>query len=184
MEIDRMHKLTGALTLSIATVFPIPPAQASADAYVLSGGHGDETSMLSSSAVWQWDQRWFEEGDWHVTGYWEVNASLLHGHDAGGRTLVDVGIAPVLRLRPNASGATQPYWEAGIGPHLLSSTHLDDQRKFSHPLQWAEHVGFGVTFGEKTRYDVGYRLQHLSNGGIKQPNDGITLHQVRLTYLY
>jgi hypothetical protein len=95
-----------------------------------------------------------------------------------------VGFAPVFRLRPNASGASQPYWEAGIGPHLLSETRIDDQRDLGTNLLMAELIGFGVTFGEKTRYDLAYRLQHLSNWGYKDPDDGVTLHQVRLTYLY
>jgi len=179
-----MTKLAIKLFGSALLLFmPAWSAQA-ADAYALSAGHGDETSALQASMVWQWDKRWFEAGDWHLSGYWEASAAIWKGHDAGGKVLAEVGFAPVFRLRPNASGATQPYWEAGIGPHLLSRTHIDDQRQFGTNLQMAEHVGFGVTFGEKTRYDVAYRLQHLSNGGIKDPNDGITLHQVRLTYLY
>jgi hypothetical protein len=174
-----MKKLALALLLFI----PSLTVQA-ADAYALSAGHGDDTSLLRASMIWHWNQRWFQEGDWHLTGYWEANAGLLSGHNSGGKNVLEAGFAPIFRFRPNASGATQPYWEAGIGPHLVSTTHLDDARDLGSSLLMAEQLGFGVTFGDKTRYDVGYRLQHLSNWGLKEPDDGLTLHQVRLTYLY
>jgi hypothetical protein len=159
-------------------------AAQAADAYALSAGYGHGTGLVKASTIWHWDQRWFEAGDWHLTGYWEANASLWKSRNADGKLIAEAGFAPIFRLRPNASGATQPYWEAGIGPHLVSRTHVDAQRDLGSALLMAEQVGFGVTFGEKTRYDVGYRLQYLSNWGFKEPDDGITLHQVRLTYLY
>jgi len=159
-------------------------ASAAPDAYALSAGGGDQTAMLRASAIWHWNKRWFEAGDWHLTGYWEANAALWAGQGDGGKTLVEAGAGPVFRLRPNASGASQPYWEFGIGPTLISRTHIDDVRAFSTNLQFTEHIGFGITFGEKTRYDVAYRLQHVSNAAIKEPNNGINFHQIRLTYLY
>ena len=174
-----MKQLVLALLLSLCGL-----TVHAADAYVLSAGHGDGTTLVRASLVWPWEKRWFSDGDWHLTGYWEANAGLWKSQNPGGKVVAEAGIAPVLRLRPNASGATQPYWEAGIGPHLLSRTHVDDRRDLGSALLLAEHLGFGVTFGEKTRYDVGYRLQYLSNAGVNAANDGITLHELRLTYLY
>jgi lipid A 3-O-deacylase len=39
-----------------------------------------------------------------------------------------------------------------------------------------------MRFGPRDRYDVGLRLQHLSNGGIRKPNPGIDFVQLRLQY--
>jgi hypothetical protein len=170
---------------SLALLLALPGLAAQAvDAYSLSAGYGDRVSQLKTSMIWHWDKRWFTEGDWHLTGYWEANASLMLAHASGGNTFFEAGITPVFRLRPNASGSTQPYWEAGIGPHLVSNSEVDPDRDLGSPLLMAELLGFGVTFGDKTRYDVGYRLQHLSNWGFKDPDNGLTLHEVRLTYLY
>ena len=47
-----------------------------------------------------------------------------------------------------------------------------------------DHIGFGWTFGDKNRYEIGYRLQHLSNAGLSDPNDGINFHQIRFGYNY
>lgn len=179
-----MTRLIAVLSTGLLTGLLPLAASASPSAYALSGGGGDRTTVLRASAIWHWDKRWFEAGDWHLTGYWEANAAVWNGHGDGGETLVEAGASPVFRLRPNASGAFQPYWEFGVGATLISRTHIDDTRAFGSHFQFTEHVGFGVTFGEKTRYDVAYRLQHVSNAGIKEPNDGIDFHQIRLTYLY
>ena len=37
-------------------------------------------------------------------------------------------------------------------------------------------------FGERYRYDLSLRLQHLSNGGLAHPNPGINFLQMRLAY--
>jgi len=49
-------------------------------------------------------------------------------------------------------------------------------------FQFGEHLGFGYRFGVTGAYDLGYRFQHISNGNIKDPNDGINFHQIRLQY--
>jgi len=36
--------------------------------------------------------------------------------------------------------------------------------------------------GEHQQFDLGYRFQHLSNGGIKKPNQGINLNEVHFIY--
>jgi lipid A 3-O-deacylase len=153
------------------------------DAVVLAAGYGDRTSSLRAGHVRPWNKQWFTEGNWHLTGYWESNVGLIKSDAKGGKTLLNVGFTPVFRFRPNASGGAQPYWEAAVGAQLYSGTTVNDERSLGNSLLLAEHLGFGFTFGDKTRYDVGYRLQHASNAGL-QRSSGLTQHQVRLTYLY
>jgi hypothetical protein len=85
----------------------------------------------------------------------------------------------VFRLQMNDRKG--PYIEAGIGLHLLSHTSLAD-RNFSTSFQFGDHIGAGFRFDIGAEFDLGYRYQHLSNGGIKHPNHGINFHQIRLQY--
>lgn len=49
-------------------------------------------------------------------------------------------------------------------------------------FQFGDHLGLAYRFGEKGALDASYRFQHLSNAGIKEPNNGIDFHQIRLQY--
>jgi hypothetical protein len=63
----------------------------------------------------------------------------------------------------------------------LSETSLGE-RRFSTAFQFGDHLAIGYRFGGKGQYDLSWRFQHLSNGGIKQPNDGIDFFQARFQY--
>jgi hypothetical protein len=146
-------------------------------------GRGDDTDMGRISLRWDWSRKWFDSGNWHLTGFWEMAVGYWSGDGEGGVNLWDIGVTPVFRYQGRA-GNTQPYVEAGVGAHLLSRTYIDDERDLATGFQFGTHVGLGAMFGEGGRYELGYRLQHLSNGGIKQPNDGINFHQLRFTYRF
>ena len=78
------------------------------------------------------------------------------------------------RLEYSAGGSLIPYIEVSIGLNLLSQTQINEDRDFSTGLQFGEFLGAGVSFGGRHQFDIGLRLQHVSNGGIKNPNDGLT----------
>ena len=46
----------------------------------------------------------------------------------------------------------------------------------------ARTLRLGYRFGAKGAFDLSYRYQHLSNGGIKHPNNGVNFNQIRLQY--
>lgn len=154
------------------------------DGYIAELGVGSDLEAIRVGKIRQWNSQWFEEGHWHLTGYWEGSLGLIHSARGTGNNAADLGITPVFRLRPNALGGTQPYWDVALGFHLLSRVSLDNKHKLGSALQLAPLVGVGVTFGEKSQFDLGYRFQHLNNAGLVEPNDGLSLHQVRLTFLY
>jgi len=87
--------------------------------------------------------------------------------------------APIQQTNP---GAVAPYLEAAVGLHLLSHTSVSLERRFSTAFQFGNHLGLGLRFGSQRAFDLGYRFQHLSNAGIKRPNQGINFHQVRFQY--
>ncbi|MDH5436549.1 MAG: acyloxyacyl hydrolase [Gammaproteobacteria bacterium] len=153
------------------------------------GGEGNADTRYAGIS-WQWDmtRRWFTDGGWEVAGFWEFNLSHWkrdNDNTAENDELNEMGITPVFRLQrksPLLVGLT-PYFEGGIGVHLISDREMNG-RDLSSSFQFGEHIGLGVMFGKNNEFDLGYRLHHLSNGGIKQPNAGMTFHVVRFGYRY
>lgn len=147
-------------------------------------GNGNAAEMARAGAIWNWDKQWFTEKDWLTTGFWEASLGSWRGHteSMANHTITDIGITPVFRWQQKNPGRLAPYAEAAIGLHLISPTSINNRRRFSTALQFGNHVGAGVRFGEHQQFELGYRFQHLSNGSIKEPNQGINFNQVHLTY--
>jgi hypothetical protein len=149
-------------------------------------GNGDATNMARVGANWKWGKQWFTEGNWLVTGFWEASVGRWDGHSAAGdnQTITDLGITPVFRFQQKNPSGFAPYAEAAIGFHLITPTFINADRKFSTAFQFGDHVGLGVRFGDRQQFDLGYRFQHLSNGSIKKPNQGINFNQIRFGYQF
>lgn len=165
--------------LLAACLFAIP-------AYALDGaslevGRGDETDQLRAGLQWKWHRSWSAGRSWFLGAYWD----LQMGRWSGNREPIwDFGITPVFRFERRQAGTFTPYLEAAIGFHLLSDLRINSQRSFSTHFQYGDHLGAGVVFGARRQHDLGFRLQHLSNGGLAHPNPGINFAQVRLTYWF
>ena len=147
-------------------------------------GNGDATNMARAGAIWNWDKQWFTGGNWLVTGFWEASLGSWRGHSPKGnnQTITDAGITPVFRFQQKNPGSFAPYAEAAIGFHLITPTFINADRKFATAFQFGDHIGFGMRFGDRRQFDLGYRFQHLSNGSIKKPNQGINFNQARFAY--
>jgi hypothetical protein len=158
-----------------------PATHAMSGAGIELGSGDDSTQMARVTARWDWDKRWNIGQDWIASGFWEAGLGYWKGDGAGKNDLWDIGITPVFRLR---SGISRFYLEGAIGAHFLSKSRINSQRDFGSSFNFGDHVGFGWNFGDKDRYELGYRFQHLSNGGLKAPNDGINFQQIRLGYNY
>ncbi|MGZ8156868.1 MAG: acyloxyacyl hydrolase [Burkholderiales bacterium] len=171
--------------VAVAALVALTAAPAHAiDGVSLELGTGDGVDMGRAGVQWDWNVRWLQGANWHVGGYWDVALGYWKRRDTAPDQhddLVDLGVTPVFRFQPN--GFVGPYVEAGIGFHLLSHSSIGDKR-MSTAFQFGDHIGIGYRFGAKSGYDVGYRFQHVSNGGIKHPNSGINFHQVRVQYRF
>ena len=181
--VNKFSSVIAALALLSAS-----PAALAIDG--ISFEYGDSDSSNSSvnayrvGAQWDWNKKLIEAGNWHLGGYWEANLGYWDNR-SNGRTadeLFDIGFTPVFRLQQNSITGLSPYAELGVGIHFLSRTSVSTQRQFGSSFQFGDHIGAGLRFGDRGRYDIGYRYQHLSNLGIKQPNQGINFHQLRLQY--
>jgi lipid A 3-O-deacylase len=165
----------------IALALLAAPA-AAVDGIAVELGSGEGADMGRVALQWRMKKRWLRDSKSHLGGYWDVAlGSWNYGAPGPGQNdeVVDIGVTPVLRYQRNSGAGL--YVEGGIGAHLLSHSQLGD-RRFSTLVQFGTHVGIGIRFGDKGRFDVSYRHQHLSNGGIKEPNNGIDFDQIRVRY--
>lgn len=167
--------LAGVLALAAGPALAI-------DGVAVEGGSGDGADMGRIAVQWDWGKRWLEGPNWHVGGYWDLGLGYWKHDDVRpgqNDEIVEIGLTPVFRLQQNDLKGL--YGELAIGAHFLSKTSLGDKR-FSTSFQFGDHVGIGYRFGAKGAFDLSARYQHLSNGSIKKPNNGINFSQIRLQY--
>jgi hypothetical protein len=144
---------------------------------------GNKTKMARVGLQWKWERQWFRSNGTHLGGYWDLTLAQWRGdrfEDVEGRTqnITDIGITPVFRFqRDDLKG---PYVEAGIGAHYLSEHYNNNGRQLSTNFQFGDHLGIGYVF--RNNLDVGLKFQHFSNGGIKEPNNGVNFAVVRVSY--
>jgi lipid A 3-O-deacylase len=176
-----------ALVILFSLLVAMPSARA-VDGMSVELGTSDSTNadvdMLRIGVQWNWGKRWALGQSWHIGGYWDLSFGYWSNSSPRktNNGLTEIGFTPVFRLQQTQMGHISPYAEAAIGVHLLSATSVSDERRFSTQFQFGDHLGFGIRFGAKHAMDLGYRYQHLSNAGIKRPNQGINFHQVRFQY--
>ena len=152
----------------------------------ISDSSNSDVLRYGLDARWRWNRPLLEFQGLRVNGYWSVRLGYWD-NDSSMPTnsgLVDVGVAPVLRIEPRAAWSVSPYLEAGVGAHLLTESSVSTQRRFGGAFQFGSFAGAGVRFGPKQRFDLGYQFQHLSNAGLSDPNNGINFHQIRLGYWF
>ena len=175
-------------SLIFAALLAVGNAAFGADGYSFEAGHSNSSTANANlyrlGVQWDWNRRLLELGDWHVGGFWDLslgywsNNSVAKTH----KSILDIGFTPVFRIQQTTLSTVSPYVELGVGFHFLSATSISPQRQFGTSFQFGDHVGAGLRFGDKGRYDLGYRYQHLSNAGLKGPNQGINFHELRLQY--
>jgi lipid A 3-O-deacylase len=169
----RMIRKIGATALAGALFFLCAAAHA-LDGLMVEVGRGDDrTNLLRVGFIDEWRKRERGGDEWHLAGYWEFTAGVWDNRDD---STADLGATPVFRLQREAF-----YVEGAIGFHLVS-TRISAARVFSTAFQFGDHLGAGIRFGPGRRYDLGMRVQHLSNGGLRKPNPGINFVLVLLQY--
>jgi lipid A 3-O-deacylase PagL len=106
---------------------------------------------------------------WWVPTEVELGAGVWRVPDLAGTTQrFDLHATPVWR-----GDFARTYVEGGIGLYLLSHTINNDVTHMSTSFEFGSHVGAGLRIGERRETRVGIAVQHLSNGGIKEPNSGV-----------
>lgn len=135
------------------------------------GFTGESTWTLRLAAQSDFKRSWWVTDTGQLSGYWDGAYTYWQGDKT-----VDnhsLSLSPVFRYEFNAR-AVKPYVEAGIGLAAFSKTRLAKQ-KLSTALQFEDRIGMGLRFAQQ---EVGVRVIHYSNAGIKRPNDGVENYTV------
>lgn len=141
------------------------------------GQDGTRTGTVGLIWPWSW-RRDFAGGE--VTGMTEAFLSHWSARTGDGRrSFTQIGaVVPLLRYR-FSQGRSPWFAEAGIGFSVMDPVYRTEHKEFSTHFNFVDVLGMGRSFGERGRHELGLRLTHLSNGGIKHPNPGENLVQLR-----
>jgi len=145
----------------------------------------NKTNAIQFGLQNKWNRTWFNDGAWFVGGFWDASLAYLKSDINQDTSLFDLSLTPFLRLQRDAqlSSGVTPFSQIGLGGHLLSDTELGN-RDLATRLQFGPQVGVGLGFGQKGNYELTYRYQYLTNGDIKQPNDGLKMHFLSFGYAF
>jgi lipid A 3-O-deacylase len=180
-----LHSLLLALTLWSM----LPAAHADRDVWAdglsLTIGGGSHLDVYRIGMQKRWNHSWFKGGAWYLGGYWDTELALMEADRGESDNVYGISLTPVLRYQRDArlSSGVTPFAEAGMGPHLLSETQLGTSN-LATAFQVGSLLGLGLGFGDKGQYELTYRYSHVSNLGIKEPNDDLDLHLVKLGYSF
>ena len=161
----------------------LSPASIAADSLSVELGTGDKTKMVRLGAQWKWDNMWWHSNGTHIGAYWDMTIAQWRGNrfqniPGNKQNITAAGITPVFRFQnDNRKGF---YAEAGIGAYLLSELYDNNDKQLSTRIQFGDHIGVGYIFANNA--DVSFKIQHFSNGSIKQPNDGVNFAAVRISF--
>ena len=153
------------------------------DAVGVSAGAGVKNHGASSSGVSLlvqtgdlWSRRFDGGSELALLG-----EGAIMGIRQSGDVLWGVSVSPLLRWRfPLAMDGVMPYLQAGIGGAWFNRSRLHDT-DLGSALQFVDQLGLGVA---GKHWDAGLRMLHYSNGGLKQPNEGLNLVELVLLYRY
>jgi lipid A 3-O-deacylase len=153
------------------------------DSVAFEAGGGDKVRLLRVSAQWDWQRQWLKFNGVHLGGYWDVNLAQWHStqyQNISGNTqnIYVLGITPVFRLQSDTGRGL--YGEAGVGANLLSHLYNNAGHRLSTSFEFGSHLGVGYVFANNM--DLSVRVQHFSNGGIKEPNSGVNFAALRFGY--
>ncbi len=167
------------------TLLPLKQAYANY-AVTLDSGYGLEDTKLWRLNFSLGNEKRYPTGNgWYWIRNWEGNLSYwyLQKNIRGEKRLLEAGITPNFRLAREQqwSWGWRPYLEGGLGIHLLSRIHIGT-RNLGSAFQFGTHAGLGVRFGSNEQYDLAWRIEHLSNAGLREPNPGINFTMVRVGY--
>jgi lipid A 3-O-deacylase len=146
-------------------------------------GTGNHTQLFRGGLQWKWDNKWWQSNGTHIGGYWDATLMQWRGNryqniPDNTQNLTGIGITPVFRFQNDSlKGA---YAEAAVGAHFLSDLYDNNGRQLSTRFEIGDHLAIGYVF--ENRLDLGLKIQHFSNGGIKHPNNGVNFAVLRASY--
>ena len=173
---------SGARCLAAQSVFDdlIPST-----AFVQAGIGDQSTRAYIAGLTWDWNWRQ-HYGFGTLSGYfdadfgrWTTDRNGVEGY----AWMTQVGLTPVLRLRP-AGAAANWFAEIGVGVNYILPLYRSGTKRFSTEFNFGDHVAIGRDFGSRRQHEVAVRAEHFSNAGIAHPNPGENFAQLRYSYRF
>lgn len=163
-----------------------PVAAQEARTLYVQGGAGERNAYAASVGMtvpwlhWSWNL-----GSGVVRGQWDISLSNWSSRPPGEarRNTFLLGAGPSLRWRGDG-GRSLWFTEVGTGVSLSNRHYRNGSDAFSTRYNFASHIGVGRNFGAKGAHELSLRLQHSSNGGIKEPNPGENFLLVRYAHAF
>jgi lipid A 3-O-deacylase len=178
-----MKKLALKFAFASVALLGLQTSSYAVDSTSVEVATGAKVQMLRLGAQWDWkDTAWFKSNGTQLSGYWDLSVAEWRQerylNTDSHKNFTDIGFTPVFRFqRDDKKGF---YAEGGVGVHLFSSLYNNNGKKLSTAFQFGDHIGGGYVFANGV--DVGLKLQHFSNGGIKQPNGGVNFVVLKAAY--
>jgi len=148
----------------------------SAGARVGFGAESTSNHFLQSEAFLNYNLwHWCPSTNWHLQSRLGLSAGWLgqRGDNAFIGTLGPVLEISRTKIPFSIEGGFCPSY---ISRYRFSSTDLGTRAQFtSH---------FGLNWDVTPHWRLGYRFQHMSNAGLKEPNPGFNLHVLSVGYLF
>jgi hypothetical protein len=156
------------------------------DAMFSQVGAGSATDAWSVGGQWHWRRAWALRDSLVLRGRWEIAFGRWRTQFDDGRRdrswTTQVSLVPTLRLTtPSGRGW---YGEIGSGPALLIPVFQGRDRRFSTEFNFQSHLAVGYVLGDRGKHDLGLRIEHFSNAGIREPNPGMNFGSLRYTYRF
>ncbi len=133
--------------------------------------HFLESEAFLNYNLWRWNL----STNWHLQSRIDLSAGWLGGR---GEDAFIGSLGPSLEL--SRSGIPLSL-EGGFSPTYIS------RYKFG-PIDLGTEAQFttsiGLNWDITSHLRVGYRFDHMSNAGIKEPNPGFNLHTFAIAYLF
>ena len=145
-------------------------------------GSAHQLRMARVGIVYDWESSWRLGSSLALFGHTELVAGRWQVQPAerylrSGFT--QVGLTPALRL--SGASRTGPYAELGIGGNAIFPLYQALNTRFGTVFNFGDHLGLGWRLPGRHGPELGIRFEHYSNAGIKKPNPGQNLFEVRLS---
>ena len=118
--------------------------------------------------------KWRSSHDWIVGSFTGVNAGAVTC--AGTGFIGSIGLG-VYILTPAESFTLL----AGIFPTYIGRSIFGNE-DFGNSFQFTSAVGVNLNFYQ--HWTIGYRFQHMSNGGLSDENPGLNTHMIEMGYRF
>jgi hypothetical protein len=122
---------------------------------------------------WYLPWAWRPKSGWILASRLDFTGAAL---SAGGTTGFLGSVGPALAVRKTG-------WivgiDLGISPAFLSEDRYGEEDLSGH-MQFLTHGG--VSLVPIRNLSIGYEFQHISNADIQQPNPGLNMHNIKISY--